>query len=516
MKKITLLLLIAIAFSGSAIAQNSTDSLVRFGDLKYQSEFEKKSLTNYIKHRTDTFNSFLAIDEKITTYDAINAYNSYLSVYHQLKERNIDSKKLNQKIKIAYSTVHDFFLRKYSSVEYFPTIFQSGLYNCVSASALYAMVFDQLGISFKVMASFNHAYLIANPGDKSIVIETTNPSFENAIFNGDFKEQYVNSLRGSKLISEAEYKNKSTDEIFAEKFREVKEAEFSNLLGFQYYNKALTKMQNNEVDQAYGLSQKAYFFFPDPQVKTVLNISLLYLIEKSKFEKISDIDYLAQLARFDNVDTKVINGIFNNIINYNLQFTDKESYCDSLFQRFASKISDQELLKEVSFSYYLNMSYRFANSDKAGYYVSNALKIKGNHKDALSIMENYINNKLIQITDPTVMLDTIHNLEEKYNNDQVSKIFDAFRQVSYLKSAGALYEENKPSAGEKYLLKFEADCMSPVENQVLYHYIESTYRSIAVYYYYKNDKVKASNYIDRALRYIPQSKLKESAVYLRK
>jgi hypothetical protein len=515
MKKVSLLLLNVIALICPAFAQNSTDSLVLFRDLKYHSEFEKKSITNYVKNKTDTFNCFLAIDEKITSLDAINSLNTYLAVYNLLDGKKIDSKKLNQKIKITYSTVHDYFLKKYNNIEYFPSIFQNGFYNCVSASALYAIVFGQVQIPYKVMASFNHVYLIASPGDKSIVIETTNPSFESAIFNGDFKEQYVNSLRGSKLISEAEYKNKSTDEIFAEKFREVKEAEFSNLLGFQYYNKALTKLENNQTDKAYELCQKAYFFFPDPQVKTMLNISLLYQIEKVKFENLSDIDYLVQLSRFENVDINMISNIFSNIIKYNLQFRDKESYCDSLFQRFASQISDQDLLKEVGFSYYLNMSYRYAGSDKAGYYVSNALKIKGNHKDANAIMETFINNKLIRITDPNTLLDTIQNLEKRYSNDQISKILDAFKQVSYLKSAGDLYQDNKPSAGEKYLLKFEANCKTPIENQVLYHYIESTYRSIAVYYYYKNEKVKASKYIDRALIYIPESNLKQSAVYQR-
>jgi len=50
---------------------------------------------------------------------------------------------------------------------------------------LYALVYDRISIPYKVMASSNHVYLVANPGPKSIVIETTNPGLEKAIFTGE-------------------------------------------------------------------------------------------------------------------------------------------------------------------------------------------------------------------------------------------------------------------------------------------------------------------------------------------
>ena len=102
---------------------------------------------------------------------------------------------------------------------------------------LYAMVFDEFEIPCKLKVSSNHVYLVANPGSNSIVIETTNPDFEKAIFTGDFKQQYVNYLRTSKLISAEDYKNKSVEEIFEEKYNEVGDATFDNLPGLQYYNK---------------------------------------------------------------------------------------------------------------------------------------------------------------------------------------------------------------------------------------------------------------------------------------
>ena len=73
MKKIAQLIFIQIViFSFSLKAQNQTDSLIRFSDLRFHSGFEKEALTNFVRHGKDIFNLFLAIDEKMTDELATN------------------------------------------------------------------------------------------------------------------------------------------------------------------------------------------------------------------------------------------------------------------------------------------------------------------------------------------------------------------------------------------------------------------------------------------------------------
>jgi hypothetical protein len=59
MKKVAQLIFIQIViFSFSLKAQNQTDSLIRFFDLRFHSDFEKEALVNFVKHGKDTFNLF--------------------------------------------------------------------------------------------------------------------------------------------------------------------------------------------------------------------------------------------------------------------------------------------------------------------------------------------------------------------------------------------------------------------------------------------------------------------------
>ena len=492
-------------------AQTPNDSLVRFADLKFQSDFEKEALMNYTGPGKVAFDLFLGIDENMTANEAERFYNTFLSVFKTLDQKKIGTKNINKKIRLAYSTVHGQFLKKYNGNEYFPAVFLNGTYNCVTASMLYALVFDRLNIPYKLMASSEHVYLIANPGPNSVVVETTNPGFEKAIFTGEFKQHYVYYLRNSKMISEEEYKNKSVEEIFEEKFNEVKEAKFENLPGFQYYNKAFDMLKNNNGGEGYELCQKAYYFFPDQQVKTLLYTALIMLMNNCDYKHVEDIDYLVQLSKFENTDQTAIVSLFNNVLLQLLQYTDKEAYCDSLYNRLISRVSDDHLRDELSFYYYLQMSYRYQNTDKVEYYVSNALKIKGNYQDANTILENFLNRKLFSISNPLVRLDSIEEYEQKYRYEQIIPVLNTQRLFADLEASLNFYRQNQPKTGEAYLQQFEDHCTMPVENFLLRNRIENTYHSIALFYFSKNNKPKLRSTLDRGLGYVPDSRLLKSA-----
>lgn len=513
MKRFILTIAILFSFTNLVFSQTQTDSLVRFSDLRFHSDFEKRSFSDFVKLKKDTFQLLLAIDKDVTPEIAAKLRTTFNRTLDELNQKNIQSKRIDKQIKFIYSDVHIRLLKKYSANEYFPTTIQSGIYNYVSASMLYAMVFAYYNIPYKVMASPSRAYLVANPGKDSVVIETMNPLFQKTTFTDDFKQRYVNNLRTSKLISEADYKDKSVDEIFKEKFNEVKEADFFSLPGFQYYNKALTQLENNNIETALSLAQKAYFLYPAPQVKTLLNISLLQQIESCNFDKVTDVDYLVQISRFENTDKKAVVGKFINTIKHFLQDTDKESYCDSLYQRYSSEIADHSLKEEICFSFNMLMSYHYQNSDKIEKYVTQALSIKGNYQNAQVLFKNYLNKKLYSISDPYALLDSIKRVEQQYQFPLIKPLVRDLKSMAYLKIANNCIEQKKPTDSENYLTKFEENCALPVKDEAIELQIANTYRSIAVYYFYKGYKTKAKNYVNRGLKYIPNNSFLKSAVY---
>jgi len=497
--------IVAFLFCPSLNIQAQT--IIKFDDLHFHSEFEKLAINNYLNGKPDTLEIFLSIDESISKEIALKRKESYRNAIQQLIAKKVNEKKLNKKIRLTYSNIHNHFLRKYQEVEYFPKIFETGIYNCVSASILYAMVFEELNIPYKVKASATHVYLVANPGENSVVIETTNPGIEKQIFTGEFKSQYVSHLKKSKLISDVDLKSKSTEEIFEEDFKKVKDADFNNLIGIQYYNKAINKLQYNDTKGALDLGQKAYFFYPDEQIKQLLYTCLAFHIEKCTFQKLNDINYLAQLSRIETVEDNIIVGIFNNVIHNQLQYTDKEAFCDSLYTHFVSQLDDKKLIKELSFSYNMQMSYLYQNTDKLEKYILKAISIKGNHRDAKIIMKNHVERKLFNLRDPKVLLDSINKLEERITHRETNAIIQDHKLRALLELAYHCAEKKKITECNKYLLEFEKSCQGPVEKQMLYLSVENAYRKMAAYYYYKGYRTKARTYVNRGLKYIPDSRI---------
>lgn len=513
MSKLSLSMIIMYSLMNFSYSQNPPDSLVFFSDLKFHSDFERTAIHNFVINKKDTFNLFLAIDENMSSEAAAIYYNTYKKIFEDLSRKKIESKNITKKVKIIKSTLRGHFLKKYILNEYFPVMLRIGTFNCVTASVIYSLVFEKLKIPYKLMATTNHVYPVANPGEHSIVIETGDPEMEETFFLGEFKQQFINYLYSSKLIESEEYKDKSIEEIIVEQFSDVYEVKFHNLPGFQYHNKAITLMQNKNTYVTYELCQKAYFFSQDPQIKILLYNTLLSRIEKCDFSSVSDVDYLVQFLRFDNTDTNLVISIFNNIITQYLEYTDKEDYCEALFQRFTSQITNNQVLNEVRFNYYLQMSYLYQEEDQVEFFADQALKIKGNNQDALRMLANFIHRQLGHRNNPYDLLQSVKHFETKYNYSSIKALLHDYEMIAYLRIADEAFSQGQRETGEKYITLFEDNCRFPVNNFQLGNTIELTYFSIAVNYFYRNNNIDTAKvYANRGLRYLPTSKLLKSVI----
>jgi hypothetical protein len=86
-KQLLLILIFNATILTSVFAQS--DSLIRFSDLRFHSDFEKEAIENFVFQNQDTFNLFLAIDEKMTKEEASWRKDIYLSVFKELDDKKI-------------------------------------------------------------------------------------------------------------------------------------------------------------------------------------------------------------------------------------------------------------------------------------------------------------------------------------------------------------------------------------------------------------------------------------------
>jgi hypothetical protein len=75
-----------------------SDSLVRFSDLQFHSDFEKEAFKNFVFQNRDTFNLFLAIDEKMAKKEANRKKEIYRSIFKDLEDKNIQRKNIKKRL----------------------------------------------------------------------------------------------------------------------------------------------------------------------------------------------------------------------------------------------------------------------------------------------------------------------------------------------------------------------------------------------------------------------------------
>src|SRR5690606_6287336 len=192
--------------------------LVRHEDLTFESSLEEefffKALSSQSKE--NILGLFLAMDKNVGEHDLVNYNKHFASGIVEVSSSRLDKKSPEKKIKTIYNTAHQHFLKKYEFKNHFSDIFTTGAYNCVSATALYAMIFNELDIPYSIKETPTHVYLISYPSTHSILVETTDPAGGYYVLNDKFKAQFVENLKESKLISEAEFRNSTTNDIFNE------------------------------------------------------------------------------------------------------------------------------------------------------------------------------------------------------------------------------------------------------------------------------------------------------------
>ncbi len=152
-----------------------------------------------------------------------------------LKKRRFKNE--SQFLSHVFYKTHEKFLKTYTAHATVTDIFSKGEYDCVSGTALYAILLDQLNIDYTIKEFDYHVLLLIN-ADKTYMIESTDP------LHGFVEHKKEIHSRISDYANEAE-KSVKLAKIGSEKSEKQHPESINNdinlkqLLGLQYFNNAV-------------------------------------------------------------------------------------------------------------------------------------------------------------------------------------------------------------------------------------------------------------------------------------
>ena len=490
------------------LAVFSQEKYLSYDEIEFKTEAEKRIFESLLKNEGEFIDGFLAIaPEDSLSFDKWKS--SYSREIDELKQRK-KSKKIEKDVKLIYDRLHEVFLRKYESMAFFDQIFENGVYNCVTAVALYAMSFEKLDIPYCIKETPSHVYIIAYPGTSQLLIETTDPINGFESFTPEFREDFVSQLTIQKLVDENDIASKGVYSLFDEfYFGGASDLTLKQLVATQYYNLGVSYFNQKNYHKAWNAFSKAQLLYSSEQLNSSLFASLENCVLGSDYSDWNDIKLLPYLERFRDFDIRNTNIVaeFQRMLNYVLVSNNDAEKAEKAFDLYINKSQDKEIVTEVSYLYFYERSriaFNRANYEEALDFIVVAYKAKPGNSNAENLLiESYKMSYRNKPTDEALeRLDTLMaNNPDLVENNHLNTL----RLNLFLTSMGEKFESKNPEEGTNFMKLFE----SQISNKPNYIFNQNVlgiaYSKAAVYYFKKGYSNKARSIIRAGLNYAPNN-----------
>lgn len=490
-----------------ALTTQAQQQFLKVDEVAFKTPTEARIIREVLQGESPEFHGFLAVASE----DSIH-FKSWKDRFdHQvleLKNRK-KSRKLVKDIRFIYDEVHDRFLRKYVNTVFFDHLFEEGVYNCVTAVALYGLAFQELDIPYVIKETPTHVYLIADPEGESLFIETTDPVSGFKTFTPEFRENFVAELRKAKLVDQADIDAHGILNVFEQHYFGGESLTLFELIGVQYFNEGIKLLEQQDYFGAWDAFSKAQLFHGGEDTHKMLYSSLTLILSHARYADWDEIRMLPLAERFLSFDISEITiiGEFYRMLNHNLISGNDPELAQRGYEYFMAHSSHADIKKEVAFLYHHEhavIEYNRANYQRAFAFIKEAYLLKPGHARVENLLRESFMRSSASKAPQEVLLD-IDTLLATYPRLNENNQFHLWRLHLCLQSMGESFENKKPVAGQEFLDKFLSLKEEKPDLQYDNNMVGYAFSRAATYYFRKGHTSRARIALKKGLELVPDN-----------
>ncbi|MCC7301600.1 MAG: hypothetical protein IT233_03065 [Bacteroidia bacterium] len=489
------------------------EQIVRFSDLSFRDDAERELFRDHAGS-TDPMKILAFL---LTPYADGKSYPLGIATERinecvREMEKELSGRSPKKKIKYVYQHVHNTFLKVYSLENSFSALLEKGAYNCVSASALYAIVFSKLGIPYKIYEAPEHVYLLAYPDKEKIIIETTSPQNGYAGVSEEFMKKYVSAMVLNKLIVREELDTSTVSKVFNRYFFSSSDISLIQLAALQYNNFGVYASAAGADTASVKYFMKAAYLYKRERQNMVLRMVLGLELDRCNFTRKEDAKYLEIMCRYFTAGDRAVGeeNIRNAFYRMTLeQLNNRSDYAmyEQSYKLVRSALKDSALLKEIDFVFHYELARIGSMTSKDKSYITGHLKAACDANPANTQLHGLVYEYFDQLTGITEDSGELLKLSEEFSNlfpfMNSNNRFSGFRADCLLDLAFKSFALNNISEGEMHLAKFEELCRKIPESIYKPFLVERAYSVGASAYYKKGNYKRAKQLLQTGLIYAP-------------
>ena len=145
------------------------------------------------------------------------------------------------------------YLKRYRQFSSLGDLLEDGNFDCVSASALYGIIFTMLDIDYQIQETDYHVYIMIFIDGKEILIETT-----------DRRGGFVEKQRAIEAMLKRYQRNRlpeKVDNVYTFSYRVNGPITLRQLAGLQLYNLAVCRFNGQDFETAQSLIDQALTYY---------------------------------------------------------------------------------------------------------------------------------------------------------------------------------------------------------------------------------------------------------------
>ncbi len=494
-------ILLLCLFCSALNAQNIT-----FEDLSFQNDFEKQQILKF-KENSNYLAVLIASSGRGNNEILKKAEEKMDEVYLSLKPEKLQNKSPKKKIKKIFKGVQNDLLVRYNLENEFIEVFENGRYNCVSSTAIHALLLERFKINYIITQEPEHVYLTATFPALNIVMEGTDPQGGYVPITEKLIEAQINSLVNRKLITVEELNSPDADKILDELFPS-NEIDLAELIGVQYENKMAYSYDSENYKAAYENALKALYFYDCERFRTGLYFSAYSYMEVLGFD---DENYAKVLGKIEKMDSSKAHldevMRLSDLAMATLQQENKSYELNQLYRQLKRELKDSSTLKNVEMFHSLIQSELFnklGRLDSAYYYGRKAMRLDSSNIYAPGLLISALFKKCA-INGFESIADTLEKYYLKYEVIRKNDVYVSQLIRSALAQALDEISQKNYSECQYFIDKFERLSTKHSNLKVEPKLLSDAYTRLALFEYNRS-KRKALKTLNRGLVFAPGNK----------
>ena len=223
----------------------------------------------------------LALEGKLAYYvnlytqiDAPPRSSTSLAVFvDKLEQKQASFKHTSKFLEFIFNKTHQKFLRNFSEYASFREMLDNGNYNCLTGTALYALLLEHFDIRYQIIETNYHIFLVAQTDKGPILFETTDPA-SGFVTN---PEQIKNRIAGYKQNSIQAGGSSKT--YYRYNFDLYNSVNLDQVLGLLHYNLSIVAFNAKDLTRSIHHLGKAMELYQSPRFEEFSKIILLTIME---------------------------------------------------------------------------------------------------------------------------------------------------------------------------------------------------------------------------------------------